>query len=523
MNSIQRSSRSDHVRIRALRSTLGITLGLCAALILAADLAVAYPLNVIPVDQDTCDPLGLSIDAASESAAVDELGTIGFPQNETISASYALTELVACPSNFDPDWPDQSRVVLTIENKTGLDFINLWYVSDKGTSISNIDGIVNGQGAFKIDQQGINIPLISESLGQNEIFENGEIWTFIIDGYVNDLGFSPDALASVGLVGDDSANVPGAFDGSSGSIIATVVPEPTTALLMGLGLAGLGVAGRREPSRTAPRNRRRLLAALSTFSGLLLGFTPSAGAYSILTGSGPHLIEPSPNPDPFYTSHAWTNNRITDPQNAGFLVFDPPTGSLLENPWQGNFQHTAGSGLASGSSGLNTFNFAGLNGDALSPGTLAAESLISINDLDEGGAAGTNEWLRLTARDSTNSVIQTPWLSTLVDTFGNPNGNLTPLPGWTWDGNSYLFDSQFVGTPNPGVGIRLITLLPIYELDFDKDHVNYSVAFGAQVEPIPEPNTALLVGLGLMGLTLAGRRESSRITTRNRREATSHA
>ncbi|MFP6638948.1 MAG: PEP-CTERM sorting domain-containing protein, partial [Myxococcota bacterium] len=302
----------------------------------------------------------------------------------------------------------------------------------------------------------------------------------------------------------------GAHDGSTGSIIATVVPEPNTALLMGLGLMGLTLAGRKRTSLQAIRNRSSLPLALSAFMGLLLGFDHPATAYSTLTGSGNHLIAPSPNPDPFYTSHTWTNVRIPDPLNPGSLVFDPPAGTLLKNPWQGNFQQTAGSGLGSGNSGVNTFNFAGLNGDLLAPGTLAAESLISINDLDEGGGAGTNEWLRLTAYDPGNSVIQTPWLSTLVEVSGSPNGNSDPLPGWDWDGSSYLFDTQFVGTPNPGMLIRLITMIPIAELHLEKDHVNFSVGFGAQIEPIPEPSTALLVGIGLMGLGAARRQRRAR-------------
>lgn len=314
------------------------------------------------------------------------------------------------------------------------------------------------------------------------------------------LDFAPNALAPVSLVGNvliRDLDIPG---GSSESIITTVVPESNTVPLVGLTLAA-----KKNPNRVPKQNHWGIVAALAAFFCLFLGFDHSAVAYSTLTGSGNHLISPSPNPDPFYTSHAWTSVRTPDSQNSGYLVFNPPTGTTLENPWQGNFQHPVGPGLGSGSWGLNTFNFSGLNGDTLSPGTLAAESLISINDLDEGGGAGTNEWLRLTARDSSNSVIQTPWLSTLVVASGNPNGNLTPLPGWTWDGNSYLFDSQFIGTPNPNMLIRFITLMPIAELDLDKNHVNYSVSFGAQLKPIPEPMTALLLGLGLMGMAVRRR------------------
>ena len=507
MNSIQRSSRSDSPRIRATRSTLGITLGLCAALMLAADFAAAYPVDVFPSNRDTCDPLGLAGVTATDSVAVDELGTFVFPDNETISSYQAQTDYVACSTSFDPDGYPQ--VLLSIVNKTGLEFSKVWYVSDPGTLITNVDGIVNGQEAFKIDAVGFNAPLISESGTQPGIFETNETWSFVIDGYQNNLGINAAALASLG-VGWDSPNQAGISNRSSGSIIATIVPEPNTALLMVLGLMGLALAGRNRTSLHAMRNRSSLPLALSVFVVLLFGFDHPVTAYSTLTGSGNHLIAPSPNPDPFYTSHTWTNSRIPDPQNTGFLVFNPPLGTTLKTPWQGNFQQTAGSGLGSGNSGLNTFNFAGLNGDPLAPGTLAAESLISINDLDEGGGAGTNEWLKLTAYDPNNSVIQSPWLSTLVEVSGNPNGNSDPLPGWDWNGSSYVFDTQFIGTPNPAMQIRLITLNPIAELHLEKDHVNFSVGFGAQIEPIPEPSTALLLVIGLMGLGAARRQRRAR-------------
>ena len=234
MNSIQRSSRSDSPRIRATRSTLGITLGLCTALILAADFAAAYPVDVFPSNRDTCDPLGLSAVTATDSVAVDELGTFVFPDNETISSYQAQTDYVACSTNLDPDGYPQ--VLLSIVNKTGLDFSQVWYVSDPETLITNVDGIVNGQEAFKIDAVGFNHPLISESGTQPGIFETNETWSFVIDGYRNNLGVNADALASLG-VGNDSLNQAGILDGSSGSIIATVVPEPSTGLLSLIGLA----------------------------------------------------------------------------------------------------------------------------------------------------------------------------------------------------------------------------------------------------------------------------------------------
>ena len=70
------------------------------------------------------------------------------------------------------------------------------------------------------------------------IFEAGETWDFIIDDYFNALGIGADAFFSPGAVGGASPSGP-----SSGSIIA-VIPEPSTGLLLALGL--LGVAARRR-------------------------------------------------------------------------------------------------------------------------------------------------------------------------------------------------------------------------------------------------------------------------------------
>ena len=65
----------------------------------------------------------------------------------------------------------------------------MWYVADfPDTRITNWDGSVNGSLAFKIDNVGINQPLIGESINVNGIFEPGEIWDFIIDGYQNNFG-----------------------------------------------------------------------------------------------------------------------------------------------------------------------------------------------------------------------------------------------------------------------------------------------------------------------------------------------
>ncbi|MCH2173472.1 PEP-CTERM sorting domain-containing protein [Myxococcota bacterium] len=246
MNSSNKRLGSNRDRTCAEAATFKALATLWITLLMTTGLAVAMPVSVFPQDREICDPLGLSPDPGSEQAAVDELGTVGFPDNETIIAQHDTIDHVACSSNHDPDGNDGQQVVVSIKNQTGLDFNNLWYVSDKETNLTNLDGIVDGQAAFKIDIDGINKPLVLEDLNPNGIFENAETWKFVIDGYFNSLGIPPSALESVGLVGNFSVSTASDNGRSSGSIIGTPVPEPTTGMLMGLGLAGISMAGRRR-------------------------------------------------------------------------------------------------------------------------------------------------------------------------------------------------------------------------------------------------------------------------------------
>ena len=156
---------------------------------------------------------------------------------EEITASDTLTDLDAC---FPPTF---GNTLVSMTNLTPFDFTEVWYVADPETLISNVDGLVNGEEAFRIDSVGINTPLVFESLVSDGIFQAGEFWDFIIDDYANTLGIPASAFSSPSLVGTLSlANT------SSGSIIATrvPVPEPSTLFLFGVGLTGVAFMMRRR-------------------------------------------------------------------------------------------------------------------------------------------------------------------------------------------------------------------------------------------------------------------------------------
>ena len=165
---------------------------------------------------------------------VDELGRPNvFPFGEQIDSIFGQTTLSACPSHDNPNIPN---VTVAITNLNPFTFFDLHYVADPtnaaglpGTSIGNEDGLVNAGQAFRIDNVGVNKPLLSESMIPDLLFQPGEVWRFIIDDYVNTAGITPDAFFSIG-VGAASPGGP-----SSGSIIA-LIPEPAS-----LGLAALAV------------------------------------------------------------------------------------------------------------------------------------------------------------------------------------------------------------------------------------------------------------------------------------------
>jgi hypothetical protein len=158
---------------------------------------------------------------------VDELGNSQmFPPNEYITAQWYHTDYQPCLQN--PDDPLIPNVEVEITNLTGIPWRDLHYVADSDTSLQNYDiNRLNECLAFKIDDVGLNTPLIYESMKHDLIFEPGETWLFVIQDYYNQFGAPASYLGSLGV---PSYVI---LDGSSGSIIA--IPEPTTICLLTFG------------------------------------------------------------------------------------------------------------------------------------------------------------------------------------------------------------------------------------------------------------------------------------------------
>lgn len=193
-------------------------------LTLAAACAVTAPAPAvfITVDHQNAD----ECDLLAVPSLVDELGLVGvFPDDEIIDAKDSFTDQIACPDSYTPFGVPNTLVEIT--NLTPTPFDSLWYVADPQTRFSNVDGFVNGEEAFKIDAVGLNRPLVSESGVADGVFSPGETWQFVIDNYSNTLSLPAANLVSPGAVGGLS----GGDTVSSGSIIATPIPEPATCLL----------------------------------------------------------------------------------------------------------------------------------------------------------------------------------------------------------------------------------------------------------------------------------------------------
>ncbi len=196
---------------------------------------VSLPAGANQVQVNITLSTGQDDSAALGSFFVEELGVLpDFPVAERIAAGDMVTTYRACYQNTDsPGIPNED---VQITNISGRAYKCLYYVADPETTFQNYDkNRFNGLYAFKIDNEGANNNLLSESGLADGIFSPGETWHFAIQDYQNSLGICASHFTSLG--------VPGAGD-SSGSIVGTLVPEPATCLLVGLG--GLGLLRRRR-------------------------------------------------------------------------------------------------------------------------------------------------------------------------------------------------------------------------------------------------------------------------------------
>lgn len=210
---------------------------LCSAMLLIpCASAMALPVDGRYLEDPRCDDFGMLI-------AVEELGTGPlFPPDERIEAVSTFTQDVACIG--EPDNPSIPNALVVMTNTTGRIWNDLFYVGDPETLFTNVDGFATTDEvpppgslltlAFRIDAIGVNRPLVFESMTADGIFEVGETWHFIVQDYMNGFGLPASALSSPDFAGGSFGDTV-----SSGSIVQFIVPAPSTAAVLALGLAAL--------------------------------------------------------------------------------------------------------------------------------------------------------------------------------------------------------------------------------------------------------------------------------------------
>ena len=230
-----------------------------------------------------------------------------------------------------------------------------------------------------------------------------------------------------------------------------------------------------------------------------------------LTGSGPNLPIPVPNPG--------------EPPRVG-AALSGITGSGFNGswsapalaPWVGSFSATGPvpSGLPN-PVGSTRYNFTTLPTNVLPTGTY-----FTFGDVDGGSV--TNETFVLHAYDSGGGLITSPWLNEILALTGTGTGSggtILPgnLPGWEWDPglSQYTIDGSTVTGGNPTLTVWFESNTPMSLLNVQRTSAFANFGLSA---PVPEPAAIVFLLSGSAIATIYQRRRRRKLMYNGRGKAT---
>lgn len=114
-----------------------------------------------------------------------------------------------------------------------LDFTDVFTFTIDGSVLANTSLVTIGSGAQNIDFLSADLNGVALTLTPNGFLETGSL---------NDTNLTGPLILTVR---GRSGATGGVFASYSGTLNVTIIPEPSTALLMGLGIGGLAFAARR--------------------------------------------------------------------------------------------------------------------------------------------------------------------------------------------------------------------------------------------------------------------------------------
>ena len=222
---------------RTLRQLLAVTLIATSGSIANADPVTGQFVN---------DARG---DKIADQLLPREIGDVAlFPTIDAIAYHDHRSSVVVgvADDGIANDW------LVHVHNVSGRSWRDLFFVADFGASIGNADGLMQdtigapGQftDAFRIDAQGTNANLLTESILADGILQPNEEWEFVVSNF--NTGFNSFAPSLI---------TPGVFSGSSpmqgvggtnASILGVPIPEPSTVCIFAL----MALASLRRPRRT---------------------------------------------------------------------------------------------------------------------------------------------------------------------------------------------------------------------------------------------------------------------------------